>query len=58
MLKGWIGATESDRVELESFGIILGEYDHQNQEYKDCLISEEAFNKLAPLWGVYYWGLY
>ena len=57
VLRGWIVALQSDRPELESLGIILGSFDSQVEEYQDCVVSEEAFKKLDPLWGKYIWGL-
>ena len=57
MLNGWISAAESDGDDLESFGVVIGPYDHFNQEYIDCFVSEEAFERLDRFWGIYTWGL-
>ena len=54
MLKGWIDASYEDKEHLESLGIILGEYDDVNGEFKNCIVSEEAFLKLEPYWFVRY----
>ncbi|KAF6630578.1 hypothetical protein J2W97_001263 [Paenibacillus jamilae] len=57
MLRGWISADVEDREELEKFGIRLGQYDYENCEFTECLVNEEAFTLLEPLWGEYVWGL-
>jgi hypothetical protein len=58
MLRGWIGADYEDKEHLENLGIILGEYDEANGEFKDCIVSEEAFRKLEPYWFIrYIWHL-
>jgi hypothetical protein len=57
MLRGWIVAEEYEKKELESIGIIVGEYIKEQGLFDNCIVSEEAMNKLDPLWGVFYWGL-
>jgi hypothetical protein len=57
MLKGRICASQSDKEFLESLGIILGEYDEMCMDFNNCLVTDEAFEKLEPYWGVYYWSL-
>lgn len=55
MHRGWIVAFEKDRAELEAMGIKLGAFTNAAFEY--CAVSDEAFEKLEPLWGRFYWGL-
>lgn len=57
MLRGWIIAPEGDRQRLEELGVELGEYDITGQSFEDCVVSEEAMERLNPLWGMYIWGL-
>lgn len=57
MLKGFIAAKEEDREELEDLGVLLGEFRNLEQDFRDCIVSEEAFSLLEPLWGRYYWSL-
>jgi hypothetical protein len=57
MWKGWIIATQSDRIELESFGIKLGPYDCNDESFEDCELSQESFEILESHWGTYFWCL-
>lgn len=43
------------RTELESIGVVLGAHDGCGS-FDDCIVSDEAFEKLDPLWGKYIWG--
>ncbi|WP_440110164.1 hypothetical protein [Paenibacillus sp. QZ-Y1] len=58
MLRGWICADIEDRDELEKFGIKLGQYNYEDSEFTECMVSEEAFSLLEPQWGKYIWGLH
>jgi hypothetical protein len=55
MLKGWISCDHTEKKFLESIGIKLGVY--INGCFEDCEVSDEAFEKLDPLWGQIFWGL-
>jgi len=52
---GTIWAKSNDRQALENIGIILGS--HNGYEFTNCIVSEEAMEKLDKLWGRYYWKL-
>jgi hypothetical protein len=61
-LRGWIMPTayQSDerqcREDLERIGVKVGQW--ANQEFINCVVSDEAFAALDPLWGnKYIWGL-
>ena len=54
----WIDAEPEDKEHLESLGIIVGEYNNNEQEFSNCIISDEAIKKLDPYWfGRYIWGV-
>lgn len=57
MLKGWILATQADQKKLEEFGVVVGPYNPDEGCFEECQVSDEALDKLDPLWGQYYWGL-
>ncbi len=57
MLKGWIIARKEAGPELEALGVRLGPYDEGEGSFESCEVSAEAFEKLNPLWGRFYWGL-
>jgi hypothetical protein len=57
MWKGFIIATQFDRIELESFGIKLGPYNHNDECFEDCELSQEALELLDSHWGTYFWCL-
>lgn len=52
---GFIVADETARHELESMGIVLGEY--KDGTFTDCVVPETAYDLLDPEWGQYYWKL-
>jgi hypothetical protein len=53
----WIDADPEDKEHLESLGIILGKYNKKREEFVDCIISDEAFEKLNKFWFKrYIWG--
>lgn len=58
VLKGWITASITDKEFLESLGIQLGDYDHAEHEFTNCVVTEEVLRKLNPLWGTFFWGLF
>jgi hypothetical protein len=55
---GWIAADPSDREHLESLGVVVGDYAEKNRMFVDCIVSDDALNKLEPYWlNRYIWGL-
>jgi len=55
MLKGWINCNYKDKDFLESIGVKLGHY--ISGSFEHCEVSNEAFEKLYPLWGQMFWGI-
>jgi len=48
---------ETARAQLKTLGVTVGEYNKKGQEFRDCEISEAAFEKLDPLWAHdFIWG--
>jgi hypothetical protein len=58
LLKGCVSAPKEDKEFLEHLGIIVGEYDEEQKEFKDCLVSEIAMRHLDPYFGMYVWSLF
>ena len=54
-INGWVNARESDRSELQSFGVQVGEYDPHHSCFVDCSIREDDLAKLADHEGRWYW---
>jgi hypothetical protein len=58
---GWIaGAGPDDRARLEALGIEVGPWveDNLGGEFRDCVVSPEAMQRLDPLWPRFIWGLF
>lgn len=58
MLKGSIAATKEEGEFLKGLGIVLGNYSETENEFQDCLVSEEAMAKLDEHWGDFFWSLH
>lgn len=57
-LVGWIVGTENSRQDLEDMGITVGEFSPTTKSFEACIVPEEAFSRLEPLWmSRYMWGL-
>jgi hypothetical protein len=58
MLKGNILARKDDKEYLERLGVIVGAYDPTEKQFVDCLVSDEAMEKLDVHWGSFFWSLH
>ncbi|MBP1309108.1 hypothetical protein JOD82_002128 [Paenibacillus sp. 1182] len=57
MLKGCIIANIEEKELLESLGVIVGAYNDSTKEFQNCLVSDEAMDKLDDHWGTFWWSL-
>lgn len=55
MFIGWIIAEKEQGPALERFGVKLGPYNDEDHSFEDCEVSQEAFKRLEPFWGLFYW---
>jgi hypothetical protein len=55
--RGWIAASADQRTELEGLGIEVEKWCGDSETY-DVKLDAAAMDRLEPLWGLFYWGLY
>lgn len=53
----WIVAHKKEKGLLEKLGVQVGEYNHEEGCFDDCVVSEKTLEALDPHWGEFYWGL-